>query len=154
MDWVVRLVTAVRAVRAEMNVPAGARITLGLRGAQPETAERLARHREVIARLARLEEAVLLEGEVPPGSVQMMLDEATIVLPLAGVIEFDKERARLDRELGKVGKEMAAIERKLDNQQFLARAPAHVVDEQRGRLDEARTAQARLKAALERIAAS
>ena len=154
MDWVVRLVTAVRAVRAEMNVPAAARITLGLRGAQPETAERLARHREVIARLARLEEALLLEDEVPPGSVQMMLDEATIVLPLAGVIDFDKERARLDRELGKVGKEMAAIERKLDNQQFLARAPAHVVDEQRGRLDEARTTEARLKAALERIAVS
>ena len=84
----------------------------------------------------------------------MMLDEATIVLPLAGVIDFDKERARLDRELGKVGKERDKLERKLDNQQFLARAPAHIVDEQRGRLDEARKAQARLEAALERIAAS
>ena len=91
---------------------------------------------------------------MPPGSVQMMLDEATVVLPLAGVIEFDRERARLDRELGKVGKEMAALERKLDNEKFLARAPAHVVEEQRGRLDEARRAQARLEAALERIAAS
>ena len=83
-----------------------------------------------------------------------MLDEATIVLPLAGVIAFDKERARLDRELGKVGKERARLERKLENENFLARAPAHVVDEQRGRLDEARTAEARLEAALERIAAS
>ena len=154
MDWVVRLVTAVRAVRAEMNVPAGARIALGLRGASPETAARLERHREVIARLARLDEAETRDGDIPSGSVQMMLDEATIVLPLAGVIEFDEERARLDRELGKVGKEMAALERKLGNAQFLARAPAHVVDEQRGRLDEARTAQARLEAALERIAAS
>ena len=154
MDWVVRLVSAVRAVRAEMNVPASARIALGLRGAAPETAARLERHREVIAQLARLSEAALAEGEVPPGSVQMMLDEATIVLPLAGVIEFDKERARLGRELGNVGKEMAALERKLGNEQFLTRAPAHVVDEQRGRLDEARTAETRLKAALERIAAS
>ena len=154
MDWVVRLVGAVRAVRAEMNVPAGARIALGLRGAAPETAARLSRHREVIARLARLSEAAPLEGAVAPGSVQMMLDEATIVLPLAGVIEFDKERARLDRQLGKVGKDIAAMERKLENQQFLARAPAHVVDEQRERLDEARRTQARLKAALERIAAT
>ena len=137
----VRLVTAVRAVRAEMNVPAGARIALGLRGAGPETAARLGRHRDVVARLARLSEAELLDGEVPSGSVQMMLDEATIVLPLAGVIEFDKERARLDRELGKVGKERDKLERKLDNQQFLSRAPAHVVEEQRGRLDEARTAE-------------
>ena len=118
----VRLVTAVRAVRAEMNVPAGARIALGLRGAGPETVARLGRHRDVVARLARLSEAELLDGEVPSGSVQMMLDEATIVLPLAGVIEFDKERARLDRELGKVGKERDKLERKLDNQQFLARA--------------------------------
>ena len=154
MDWVVRLVTAVRAVRAEMNVPAAARIALGLRGAAPETAERLSRHREVIARLARLSEVEAMEGEVPAGSVQMMLDEATIVLPLAGVIAFDKERARLDKELGKVGKEVAALERKLENEQFLARAPAHIVEEQRGRLDEARTAEARLQAALERIAAS
>ena len=120
MDWVVRLVTAVRAVRAEMNVPAGARIALGLRGAGPETEARLGRHRDVVARLARLSEAELLDGEVPSGSVQMMLDEATIVLPLAGVIEFDKERARLDRELGKVGKERDKLERKLDNQQFLS----------------------------------
>ena len=154
MDWVVQLVTAVRAVRAEMNVPAGARIALGLRGAAPETAARLGRNREVIARLARLSEAEAADGEIPQGSVQMMLDEATIVLPLAGVIEFDKERARLDRELGKVGKERAKLESKLGNEQFLARAPAHVVEEQRGRLDEACTAEARLKAALERIAAS
>ena len=154
MDWVVRLVTAVRAVRAEMNVPAGARIALGLRGATPETAARLGRHREVIARLARLSEAETAGGEIPSGSVQMMLDEATIVLPLAGVIEFDKERARLDRELGKVGKERAKLESKLENEQFLSRAPAHVVEEQRGRLDEACMAEARLKAALERIAAS
>ena len=125
MNWVVRLVTQVRALRAEMNVPAGARIALGLRGAAPETAARLVRHREVIARLARLSEAEATEGEIPPGSVQMMLDEATIVLPLAGVIEFDKERARLDRELGKVGKERGKLERKLDNRQFLrARAGA------------------------------
>ena len=154
MDWVVQLVTAVRAVRAEMNVPAGARIPLGLRGAAPETAARLGRNREVIQRLARLSEAEAADGEIPAGSVQMMLDEATIVLPLAGVIEFDKERARLDRELGKVGKERAKLESKLGNEQFLARAPAHVVEEQRGRLDEACTAEARLKAALERIAAS
>ena len=154
MDWVVRLVTAVRAVRAEMNVPAGARIALGLRGAAPETAERLSRHREPIERLARLDRAEAMEGDIAPGSVQMMLDEATVVLPLAGVIAFDKERARLDRELGKAGKERARLERKLENEQFLARAPAHIVDEQRGRLDEARTAEARLKAALERIAAS
>ena len=154
MDWVVRLVTQVRAVRAEMNVPAGARIVLGLRGAGPETEARLGRHREVIQRLARLSHADAADGDVPAGSVQMMLDEATVVLPLAGVIEFDKERARLDRELGKVGKERAKLESKLGNEQFLARAPDHVVEEQRVRLDEACTAEARLKAALERIAAA
>ena len=154
MDWVVRLITAVRAVRAEMNVPAGARITLWLRGAAPETLDRLFRNREAIWRLARLEGLSPMDDELPSGSVQMMLDEATIVLPLAGVIEFDKERARLDRELGKIGKERAKLESKLENEQFLARAPAHVVEEQRGRLDEACTAEARLKAALERIAAS
>ncbi len=154
MDWVVRLISAIRAVRAEMNVPPGARIALGLQAASPETLNRLRRHHGVITRLARLDKAEALEGGVPPGSVQTVLDEATVVLPLAGVIEFEKERARLEKEIGRLGAETAKLERKLGDKQFLERAPDHVVEEQRGRLDEARTARARLEAALARIAAS
>ena len=154
MDWVVRLISTIRAVRAEMNVPAGARIALGLRGAAPETLDRLRRHREAVTRLARLGEAAALDGAVPPGAVQAVLDEATVVLPLAGVVEFEKERARLEKEIGRLDGRMAGLERKLGDERFLERAPAHVVDEQRGRLQEAQAARARLEEALARIAAS
>ena len=154
MDWVMRLISAIRAVRAEMNVPSGAQISLGLQAARPETLDRLRRHRKAITRLARLGKAEALEGGVPPGSVQIVLDEATVVLPLAGVIEFEKERARLEKEIGRLGQEMTGLERKLGNRQFLDRAPDHVVEKQRGRLDEARTTRTRLEAALARIAAS
>jgi valyl-tRNA synthetase len=153
MDWVLRLISDIRAVRAEMNVPAGAKIALGLQGAWPETLARLQRHHGVITRLARLSEAAALADGVPSGSVQTVLDEATVVLPLAGVIEFDKEQARLEKEIGKLGQEMTKLEKKLGNKQFLERAPEHVVEEQRGRLDETRASRERLEAALSRIAA-
>ncbi|MBM3600122.1 MAG: valine--tRNA ligase [Alphaproteobacteria bacterium] len=152
MDWVVRLISTVRTVRSEMNVPAASMITLHLRDAAPETLERLARHRDVIARLARLGEMAALDGAVPKGSAQAVLDEATLVLPLAGVIDLAAERQRLGKELDKVGGEIGKIDKKLGNADFMKRAPEEVVEEQRERRDEAVQMQERLKAALARIA--
>ncbi len=152
LEWVVRLISEVRAVRAELGVPAGARIPLGLQGAAPETLKRLGRHREAVLRLARLASADALEGPAPEGSVQIVLGEATAVLSLAGVVEFEKERARLEKEIGKLEREAAALQAKLGNARFIERAPAHIVEEQRGRLEEAHTARAKLQAVLARIA--
>ena len=129
-------------------------VTAVITPALESSLDRLRRHREAIMRLARLSEAAALDGAVPPGAVQAVLDEATVVLPLAGVVEFEKERARLEKEIGRLDGRMAGIERKLDDERFLERAPAHVVDEQRGRLQEAQDARARLEEALARIAAS
>ncbi len=154
MNWVVRLVSEVRAVRAEMNVPAGARIDLWLAGARDETVARMARHKEVIGRLARLERAEPLDGSVPAGSVQAVLDEATIILPLGDVIEIETERARLEKQLGKLAQDVAKLEKKLKNADFVSRAPAHVVEEQKERLDEARDGHGRLESALARLKAA
>ena len=120
MDWVIRLISQVRAVRAELNVPAGARIECRLSGASDETSARLATHRDVIARLARLDPILLQEG-VPKGAVQTPLDEATIVLPLAGVIDLAAERDRLAREVAKAASEIENLDKKLANQAFLAK---------------------------------
>ncbi|MCH8111469.1 MAG: valine--tRNA ligase [Proteobacteria bacterium] len=152
MDWVIRLIGQVRTVRAELNVPAGAKIDLHLQGANKDSQARLQTHDEVIRRLARLS-SLQLDGDTPKGSVQAVHDEATIVLPLAGVIDVDAERKRLEREVQKTRDEIAKIDKKLGDDRFLSKAPAEVVEEQRRRRKEAEQTQAKLTEALERLAA-
>jgi valyl-tRNA synthetase len=151
MAWVVRLVSDVRAVRTEMHVPAGAKIELFLKDANAVTMARAERHREVISRLARLRQIAPLDGAVPTGAVQSVIDEATVILPLADVIDLDQERARLEKEIGRLGQDIDKIENKLGNEKFLSKAPEHVVAEQRGRLAEATQARAKLAEALGRL---
>jgi valyl-tRNA synthetase len=151
MDWVVRLISAVRTVRVEMNVPAAAQIPLRLKDAAPESLRRLATHRDLILRLARLDSAEPLTGEVPKGAVQAVLDEATIMLPLGSVIDLAQERARLAKEITRLDGEVEKIAKKLGNEQFLAKAKPEVVEEQRERSAEAEQTRDRLRAAMERL---
>ncbi len=150
MAWLIRLIGEVRAVRAEMHVPAAARIELRLNGASAESRRRLAEHDGVVRRLARLAK-VTLEGGLPRGAVQIVLDEATVVLPLAGIVDVAGEKSRLERELDKNAKEIAKIESKLANQGFIAKAPEHVVEAQRERRHEAELARGKLTEAIQRL---
>ncbi len=151
IDWVIRLISEVRAVRAEMNVPAAAKIPLLLRDADAANAARLDRHRNLIERLARLDSLEALEGEAPKGAVQIVLDEATVLLPLAAVIDVGQELARLKREVTKAESEIAQIDKKLANRQFLAKAPPAVVEEQKERRAETAQLRDKLAAALGRL---
>jgi valyl-tRNA synthetase len=153
LGWVVRLVSAVRAVRAEMNVPAGARVSLLIKGASAESLRRLSRYRDHIAALARLG-TIAETGEIPAGAVQIVLEEAVLVLPLADVIDLAQERSRLEKELNRIEGEISRLDAKLGNESFVARAPAEVVDEQRERREEAAAARGKLAEALARVSAS
>ncbi len=130
MDWVIRLISEVRSVRAEMNVNAGAKIPLVLVGAGQDARRRAATWEAEIMRLARLS-AISFEDQVPKASAQMVLDEVTIALPLEGVIDFAAERARLTKELEKIAKDMGVIDGRLNNAAFVAKAPAEVLEESR-----------------------
>ena len=152
IDWVIRLITEVRAVRAEVNVPPKAQIQVLLRSANADTAARLASHEETIRRLARLASIGALNGEVPKGAVQVVIGEATAVLPLADVIDIGQERARLEKEIEKVQLDIAKVDKKLGNEQFISKAPEEVVEEQRERRAEADAVREKLAAALERLA--
>jgi valyl-tRNA synthetase len=153
MDWVIRLVSEIRAVRVEMHVPPGAKIPLIVKGAGPAAAARAQVHRDIIARLARLESMELADEAGAEGAVQVVVDEATLILPLAGIIDVAKEQARLTREIDRLGGEIAKLDAKLSNEGFLAKAPQDVVAEQRERRDEALQAKAKLGDALARLAA-
>ena len=150
LDWVVRAVTELRVLRAEMNVPAAARLVLGVRDASPSAAAALRRHLGPLTTLARLDR---VEFDPPParGAAQIVLAGATLSVQLAGVIDAAAEIARLGREIDRQRVAIDKIDRKLANADFLAKADPVVVEEQRERRDEAAAALARLEAAAARL---
>ncbi|MBO21322.1 MAG: valine--tRNA ligase [Rhodospirillaceae bacterium] len=150
LDWAVRVITEVRTVRNELNVPASAKIHGILRGASDETKEHLARYSDQILRLARLD-AVDLDADLPDGAVQIVLGEAILALPLADVIDLGQERDRLAKEIARLEKDMAGIDKKLANEKFLTNAPEEVIAEQHERRADASHAKEKLEAALKRL---
>jgi len=151
MDWVIRMVSDIRTVRAEMNVPPSAELPLAVTGGSAATIARLETHKALLARLARLSEVSVSET-VPKGAVQVVVDEATVALPIGDVIDVAQEVARLEKEIGKVDGEIGKIEKKLANESFTAKAPPAVVEEQRARADDYRQSRTKLSEALDRLA--
>ncbi|MGA1859574.1 valine--tRNA ligase [Azospirillum sp. 11R-A] len=152
MDWVVRLISSVRSMRSEMNVPPAAQIELKLKDPNAVSLKRLDTHRDLILRMARLSSVEPLQGDVPKSSVQAVLDETTLVLPLEGIVDLDKEKARLSKEIDKLAGEIKKIDAKLSNEQFVAKAPGEVIEEQRDRREAADQARDKLQKALEMLA--
>ena len=105
-----------------------------------------------ISRLARLESLTVADA-VPAGSAQIVLDETVVALPLAGVIDFAAEKARLNKELDKTSKDIAAIEGRLNNPGFVAKAPPEVIEEAKERREELTARAGQVKDALGRLAA-
>ena len=150
MDWLIDLITDIRRLRAEMNVPAGAKLALIAVGADAETQARLERHEALITRMARLAD-IGLSDTVPPASAQAVIGETTIALPLEGVIDFDAERSRISKELAKLDGEITRLEKKLGNEKFVANAPEAVVAEQREKLTDYTAQKSKMAEALERL---
>ncbi|KAB2665913.1 valine--tRNA ligase [Brucella tritici] len=150
INWLVDLVTGIRSVRAEMNVPAGAIAPVVVLDANAASVDRFARHDAAIKRLARVE-SVSFEAQAPKGSAQMLLGEATICIPLGNLIDLKAESARLAKEAGKIAAEMDRIEKKLSNEKFVANAREEVVEAERERLIELKEAAQRVATAESRI---
>jgi valyl-tRNA synthetase len=153
VDWLMELISKIREVRSEMNVPGGAKIPMLLTGGDSVSEQRLVNHNDVILRLARLETATV-SAEIPAGSAQIVHGVATVVLPLADVIDLDQEKARLTKARGKLEDEIGKIDKKLANESFLAKAPEAVIDEQKTRRGDAEAAVSKLSEALDRLSAT
>jgi len=148
IGWVIDLVTAIRSVRAEMNITAA--IPLVLAGASAETKARAERWAEFIKRLARVSE-ISSAPAAPQGSVQLVVRGETAALPLKGVIDIAAERARLTKEMQKADADIARVDAKLGNPNFMARAPEEVVEEEKEKREEALARKAKIAEALERL---
>ncbi len=152
IGWVIDVISEIRSVRSEMNVPAGAKIPLIVAGATPEIRARADRHEDTVARLARLDGIGFLD-EAPKASAIMVVGETTLAIPLEGVIDLDAERARLNKEIADAQGDLAKMNAKLDNPNFVERANPEAVQETRERKAELEGMLARLSIALERIEA-
>ncbi|OAG76906.1 valyl-tRNA synthetase [Acetobacter malorum] len=135
-----------------MNVPPSQKAPVFLQDAAPETVERAERWQEAIGRMARVSHVAPQQGDVPRGSAQAVVDEATLIIPLEGLIDITAEQGRLKKELAKADDEIAKTEKKLGNENFVSRAKPEIVQEMRDRLEAQQGESVRLKAALARIA--
>jgi valyl-tRNA synthetase len=150
IGWVIDLVTAIRSVRAEMNITVAAEIAAVLVGVAPATAARAARWAEVIRRLARLSD-LSVAAVVPPGAVQVIVRGEILALPLKGVIDFAAENARLEKEMARANSDIARIDAKLSNSDFLRRAPEEVVEGEREKREEVEMRRVKIGEALQRL---
>jgi valyl-tRNA synthetase len=150
IGWVIDLITAIRSVRVEMNIAAATMLPLVLAGASPQTAIRVRHWSEFIQRLARIADISFADAP-PQGAVQLVVRGDVAALPLKGVIDLDAERARLAKEMAKCDADIARVDAKLNNPNFVARAPEEVVEEEKEKREEALARKAKIAEALGRL---
>ena len=151
VNWAIRFITEIRSTRAEMNIPASAKATALVVGASDVTAKRIDDWQDMLARLARLEKTEVVGTADTKGAAQLVVDEATVYLPLADLLDVDAEKARLEKNIGKLEKEAGGIRGRLSNERFLEKAPEHVVAEAKEQLVDLEGQIEKTKAALSRL---
>jgi valyl-tRNA synthetase len=150
IGWLIDLVTAIRSVRAEMNIAPATLTPLVLAGVSDETKERAPRWSEVIRRMARLSD-ISFADRAPEGAVQILVRGEVAALPLKGVIDFAAERARLAKEIAKAETDIKRVDAKLSNEKFVANAPEELVEEEKDKREAALARKAKILEALERL---
>jgi len=154
MALVIDVVTGIRNVRGEMNIPPSKNLDVVVHVADETIRRHLEEQQEMIVNLARLASfSIAPSGEKPGHAAVSVVGEAMVYVLLEGVIDFAAELARIEKELAKVEKELDGVTRKLSNSGFLEKAPASVVDAVKATSGELTEKQAKLKAAHERIQA-
>jgi valyl-tRNA synthetase len=150
IGWVVDLVTSIRSVRAEMNIPPATLTPLVLSGASARTRERAPRWTDVIRRMARLSDVSFAE-RAPEGAVQLLVRGEVAALPLKGVIDLSTERTRLDKEIAKADADIKRVDAKLANEKFVANAPEEIVEEEKEKREAAVARRAKIVEARQRL---
>jgi valyl-tRNA synthetase len=135
--WIREFVLGLRQIRGEMDISPGKQLNVLMQDAAEKDRELFVRHEIYLSKLARLESSRFLEiGETPPASATALLGGMKILVPMAGLIDVEAERARLSKAMEKVTGELKKLQGKLSNQAFVAKAPPAVVDKERQRAKE------------------
>jgi valyl-tRNA synthetase len=150
IGWVVDLIAEIRSVKSEMGVAPSTLTPLVLVAPSERASSSARAWSESIGRLARVG-SIETAGAAPPGALILVVRGETVALPLAGVVDLEAEKARLDREIAKVKLEIAKAEAKLGNDDFVARAPEEVIAEHQDRLETFQARLVKLNGARERL---
>lgn len=153
VEWLIRVISEIRSVRADMNVPAAAQVRLMVKDASSLNKARMEAYDGILRRQARLE-SIEHVSEAPKGAIQAVLDEATLILPIAELIDLNQERARLQKQISKLESDIEKIEKNLANEQFVANAPEEILIEQKSRKSEALSVIEKLSNALKQLEAA
>ncbi|PYC48098.1 valine--tRNA ligase [Litorivita pollutaquae] len=151
MNWVIALIENIRSARAQMHVPAGLKVPMLYTELDAAGRTAYAQNETMILRLARVE-SVTEVNDFPKGTATIPVAGGVFGLPLADIIDVDEEKARLEKSIGKLAKELGGLRGRLNNPKFAQSAPEEVVAETRANLEAREEEDAALKAALARLA--
>ena len=150
ISWLQRVISDIRSVRTDMNVPASAQLDVLIMGADENAQQWFAAHEGVISKMARVKSFETV-SKMPQGAIQIVIGDMTLGLPVANIIDLDKERGRLQQQIHKLEKDIKQIEGKLSNQGFVANAPEEVIEEQKMRKQESQVIIEKLSMALKQL---
>ena len=153
MEWIINIISEIRSVRADMNVPAGAKIKLLVKDSCENSKWGFETYEEILKRMARLEKIEFVD-EAPQGAIQAFVDPVTLILPVADIIDLDAEKDRLKKQLSKLEGDIQKVSAQLDNKNFVERAPAEVIEEKKVQREEAQAAYDKISAALKQLEAA
>ena len=152
IEWLKGFITGIRNIRAELNIGPNKPLNVILRNASEDDIARMEENRTFMQSLAKLDNiSVLAASEEAPMSTTQLVGTMEVLVPMADLIDKDKEIARLGKEIHKLVKEVNRFEGKLNNERFISKAPADVVEKEKAKLADAYTAKAKLEEQLEAI---
>ncbi len=152
MNWVISLIDEIRSARSQMHVPAGLKIPMVQVQLDEAGEAAWKRNEDLILRLARVDR-LTVSPDVPKGAITIAVEGGLFALPLADIIDIAEEKARLEKSLDKLGKDLGGLRGRLNNPKFVESAPDDVVEETREQLTQKEDEAAKLKAAVARLAA-
>jgi valyl-tRNA synthetase len=152
LEWVKNVITAVRTVRSEINIPPSKPLPILFNNGSDSDRTRFQDNQNLIMTLGRFESVTwLAHGASIPESATALVGNLEILIPMAGLINKEEESARLNREIAKLNKEAERMESKLQNPSFVDKAPADVVAKERDRLADLQSTRSKLAEQLEKI---
>jgi valyl-tRNA synthetase len=154
IEQVIKIISEIRSVRADMNVPAAAKIDLMIKDKGGKTLALAKANDEVIRQMARLTAIIECVNEEPKGAIKTVVNDATLIMPIADIIDLDKERERLRREIAKLEQDIRKVDQKFADAKFMDNAPQEIIEEHLQRKTTAQNTRDKLSTALRQLEAA
>jgi len=152
MALLMEVITGIRNVRGEMNIAPSLSLTVQVQSEDEQTRQTIASHQDLVANLAKLDSLTVENiGQRPKSSATAVIKGASIFVSLEGIIDFGKETLRLEKEINKLGAELSKVAKKLENESFLSKAPADVIEKVKQKQDALLEKQQKIQTNLDKI---